>query len=165
MKKPSRFTMGKAVSMIAIAVSVSGCAPKQAILKLDAPVVNVVTKNVVSPAVKRLVIVPFETRLKSEGVSVKCRLETAYYTASFTSPANLRLPDYGKETPVIKVACQGADGGISGSKRVIPENTQTTNAGMVGAVLLGPIGAAIAAGVAHGNDGDYFYRRIILRMK
>lgn len=152
-----------AVIGVGMSAVLAGCAQNEALAELEAPEVNVSAKNVQAPQARRLVNVPFETKLKGQSVAAACTLDTPYYSASFTSPANLRLPDYGSKTPAVTVSCQNSAG--SGAKKVNPASTQSRNAAAVGGALFGVLGAVVAAGASQNNEGDYFYNRIILRLE
>jgi hypothetical protein len=148
---------------LAFAGLCAGCAPTQAVHKIEAAPVGVVSKNVSTPKVKRVVTVPVETIHQGQPTTATCRLDSPYYTAKFTSPANLQLPDYGSKTPKLAIVCEGD--GAKGEKEVQPQNTQSRNAATTGALFFGAIGAAVAAASVQGNEGDYFYNRIVIRLK
>jgi hypothetical protein len=153
----------KAVLTLSVVTCMAGCAPSEAIRKLEAPAVNIVSKNVKAPQVRRVVTVPVETFIVNEATSAACLLDSPFYTAQFQAPANLMLPDYGPETPAITVSCKTAD--RAHTRTIFPENKDATNAGTVGVLLLGPIGAAIAAGAVAKGEGEQFYRRIVLTLR
>ena len=144
-------------------VTLSACSPGTAVKQLEAPAVNVSSKNVAAPQPRRLVNVPLEAKLKGKSVPANCRLDTPYYNASFTAPANLKLPDYGAQTPTVVVECSTAS--AKGSMTVAPVNVEEKNATAAGAALFGVVGALVAAGASKGNDSDHFYHRINVKLK
>jgi hypothetical protein len=48
-----------------------------------------------------------------------CRAESSYFTAEFTAPARLLMPDYGAAAPVVTVSCRA--GGAQGQASAAPE--------------------------------------------
>lgn len=143
--------------------ALTACSPGTAIKQLDATDVNVVSKNVQAPQPRRLVNVPLEAKSKGKSVPAQCRLDTPYYTASFAAPANLKLPDYGANTPALLIECETASG--KGSRRIEPVNTQSKNATATGAALFGVVGALVAASATKENDSEHFYHAINIQLK
>ena len=56
----------------------TACAPSTAIKQLEAPAVNVVSKNAQAPQARRLVNVPLEAKSDGKSVAADCRLDTPY---------------------------------------------------------------------------------------
>jgi hypothetical protein len=48
-----------------------------------------------------------------------CRAESPYFTAEFTAPARLLMPDYGAAAPVVTVSCRAGD--AQGQASAVPE--------------------------------------------
>jgi hypothetical protein len=70
-----------------------------------------------------------------------CRAESTYFTAEFTAPARLLMPDYGATAPVVTVRCRADD--AQGSASAVPE-----------AAWSGGMGGWPAVGVSVGT-GDW----------
>ena len=141
--------------MVLAAVALAACSPTAATKQLDAPAVAVSMKaGSGAPAVRRLVTVPIEAKATGASVAADCTLTSAFYSATFTAPANLQLPDYGKASPVVTVSCSGAAG--QGEKTANAISVDGRNSSMVGAMLLGPLGAALVAD----TDGQRYYAAI-----
>lgn len=96
-----------------------------------------------------------------------CSLDSGLYTASFTTPANINVPDYGPNSPAIFVRCTHPDG-RSGSTTVNSYNftaQQRSNAaigtGVLGAIVIGAVNAA-----STDNETDEFkYPNITVQIK
>lgn len=98
---------------------------------------------------------------------VPCSLDSGLYTANFTTPANVIVPDYGPNSPAIFVRCSHPDG-RSGSATVNVYNftaQQRSNAaigtGVLGAIVIGAVNAA-----STDNETDEFkYPNIFVQIK
>lgn len=156
--KPCFFLVAAAV------LSLAACSPKAAVKELDAPAVKAVAmKGVDAPKARRLVVVPIEAKASGKSVTAKCKLTSPYYSAEFTAPANLQLPDYGAKTPSIAIACESEAG--KGGLTVAPASVENNNAAAVGGALFGVVGAVIASSASQENDSEHFYRAINVRLK
>jgi len=98
---------------------------------------------------------------------VPCELDAGLYSARFTTPANVVVPDYGPNSPAIFVRCTHPDG-RSGSVTVDAFNftaAQRSNSaigtGLLGAIVIGAVNAA-----ALDTERDEFkYPAINVRLK
>lgn len=76
-----------------------------------------------------------------------CRAEAAYFTADFTAPARLLIPDYGSAAPPVTVTCRS--GSASGTATALPQ--AAWNGGLGGWPAIGvSVGTGNAAGVGVG---------------
>lgn len=85
------------------------------------------------------------TRQELPGVT--CRAETPYFTADFTAPARLLLPDYGSAAPPVTVTCR--NGTATGTATAMPEAAWTGGLGGWPAIGVS-VGTGNAAGVGVG---------------
>ncbi len=102
-------------TILGLVVLIAGCAREQA---LDLPAATV------RPAIDRGLMLPptraetdFEVRTfvqtgraQIEVAGADCALDSDYFTARFTSPARVALPDLGPQSPVVRIACSGLQG-------------------------------------------------------
>lgn len=155
----------KTTVVLLAALTLGACAPSQAIMQnKDVEPTNVTAKpGVEAPAVRRLVPVPVNAYYKSAKVAATCTWDAPAYSATFTTPATVLVPDYGNKTPVVTVSCRNDQG--EGAKTVVAESKAETNAAAYGGALFGVLGAMIAAGAVSDNDGDHLYRRVSVRLK
>ncbi|WP_226782084.1 hypothetical protein [Oceaniglobus trochenteri] len=98
---------------------------------------------------------------------VPCMLDAGLYTASFTTPANVVVPDYGPNSPAIFVRCTHPDG-RAGSATVSAFNfssSQRQNAaigtGVLGAIVIGAVNAANT----NPETDEFKYPAISVRLK
>lgn len=96
-----------------------------------------------------------------------CDLTGDGFAATFTAPAVLNLPSYGKQTKPIRVECRVDD--ELHVQTVEPRNISAENrrANAVGAGVLvgGVLGGALAGSVAGEKEGDaYSYKPITLKV-
>ena len=103
---------------------------------------------------------------RSELSGVPCTAETGLYKASFVTPANLIVPDYGPDSPALFVRC--VTEGKSGSVTVNAINAtaqQRQNAaigtGILGAIIIG----AVAAANNNPETDDFKYPPIVVNLK
>ncbi len=85
---------------------------------------------------------------RKELSGVQCLLDAGVYTATFTTPANVIVPDYGPNSPAIFVRCTHED--QSGSITVNAYNA-TTQQRMQGASAGGILGVIIVGAVTAAN--------------
>ncbi|MGV6811729.1 MAG: hypothetical protein ACWA47_05750 [Brevirhabdus sp.] len=117
-------------------------------------------------------VVQVRTRGKGESGSftelsgVSCMLDSGLYSARFTSPANVVVPDYGPSSPAIFVRC--VNGETSGSVTVNAFNaTHAQNqsaaygTGVLGAIVIG----AVAAANRDDEKDDFKYPVIYITLK
>jgi hypothetical protein len=86
---------------------------------------------------------------RKELSGVPCTLDSGLYTASFVTPANLVVPDYGPNSPAIFIRCISED--QSGSKTINAFNATTQKrmsgasaGGLIGVLVVGAVTAARA---------------------
>ncbi|MEP2921946.1 MAG: hypothetical protein ABJP06_14580 [Sulfitobacter sp.] len=84
---------------------------------------------------------------RTELSGVQCLLDAGVYSASFTTPANVIVPDYGPNSPAIFVRCTHED--QSGSTTVTAFNATTQQrmqnaaaGGVLGVIIVGAVTAA-----------------------
>ncbi len=86
----------------------------------------------------------------TELAGATCVADSAYFTATFTAPARVLLPDYGASSPVVTVTCRA--GGASGSLAAQP--TAAWSGGMGGWPAVGiSVGTGNNVGVGVGWYG------------
>ena len=85
---------------------------------------------------------------RKELSGVPCTLDSGVYTAAFTTPANVVVPDYGPNSPAIFVRCTLE--GQSGSATINAFNA-TTQQRMSGAAAGGVLGVIIVGAVTAAN--------------
>lgn len=85
------------------------------------------------------------TRQEYPGAS--CRAETAYFTADFTAPARLLIPDFGTAAPPVSVTCRA--GSATGTATAAPEAAWSGGLGGWPAVGVS-VGTGTAGGVGVG---------------
>lgn len=103
---------------------------------------------------------------RKELSGVACTLDAGVYTANFTTPANVIVPDYGPNSPAIFVRCTHEDQSGSSTVSAFNATTQQRMNGATGGGILGVIivGAVTAANVD--NDKDEFkYPPIVVQLK
>lgn len=79
---------------------------------------------------------------------VPCTLDSGVYTAAFTTPANVIVPDYGPNSPALFIRCEHPDG-RKGSRTVNVFNHTSAQrgaaaygTGILGAIVIGAVNAA-----------------------
>ena len=102
----------------------------------------------------------------AEITGVGCIVDSGLYEASFTTPANIGVPDYGPDSPSIFVRCEAAP--LSGSVTVDAFNLTSSQrqgnaigTGLLGAII---IGAVTAANVNPEQD-EYAYPAITVQLR
>ncbi|MDG1068608.1 MAG: hypothetical protein P8P40_09595 [Sulfitobacter sp.] len=103
---------------------------------------------------------------RKELSGVACTLDAGVYTASFTTPANVIVPDYGPNSPAIFVRCTHADQSGSTTVSAFNATTQQRMNGAAGGGILGIIivGAVTAANVDNEKD-EFKYPPIVVQLK
>lgn len=101
-----------------------------------------------------------------EIAGVKCVADAGVYSASFITPANLIVPDYGPSSPALFVRCVTST--ASGSVTVNAYNATNAQrqsgaagAGLLGAIVIG----AVAASKRDDNADDFQYPPITVNIK
>ncbi len=84
---------------------------------------------------------------RAEITGASCTLDSGLYTARFSTPANIGVPDYGPDSPSVFVRCEA--NGLSGSVTVdafnLTAQQRSSNAigtGLLGAIIIGAVAAA-----------------------
>lgn len=102
----------------------------------------------------------------SELSGVPCTLDSGVYKASFRSPANIVVPDYGPNSPAVFVRCESST--ASGSVTVNAFNqtlqqrqNQAVGTGVRGAIIIG----AVAASKTDSAKDDFAYPAITVTLK
>lgn len=100
---------------IIIAVLIAGCAREQ---ELDLPAATVrplINSGLLLPPARAETDFAVRTyvragKTETEVAGTDCVLDSDYFTARFTAPARIALPDLGPQSPVVRVACAGVPG-------------------------------------------------------
>ena len=103
---------------------------------------------------------------RKELAGVPCMLDAGVYSATFTTPANVIVPDYGPNSPAIFVRCTLEDQSGSATINAFNATTQQRMSGAAGGGILGVIivGAVTAANVD--NDKDEFkYPPLLVQLR
>jgi len=102
----------------------------------------------------------------SEITGATCMLDSGLYSANFSTPANIGVPDYGPDSPSLFVRCEAS--GLSGSVTVDAFNltaAQRSNSaigtGLLGAIIIG----AVAAANNDPSQDEYSYPAISLQLR
>lgn len=105
-----------------------------------------------------------DTRKELSGVP--CTLDAGVYSASFNTPANLIVPDYGPNSPAIFVRCTHEDQSGSTTVSAFNATTQQRMNGAAGGGILGVIivGAVTAANVDNEKD-EFKYPPVVVQLK
>lgn len=82
-----------------------------------------------------------------EVAGASCQAESPYFTAAFTAPAALRLPDYGQASSSVSVSCSAP--GVSGVAVAIPQAVWQSGLGGFPAVGIS-VGTGNSSGVGVG---------------
>ncbi len=104
--------------------------------------------------------------VRSELSGVPCKMDSGVYTASFTTPANIVVPDYGPNSPAIFVRCATDTQSGSITANVFNATTQQRMSGAAGGGILGVIivGAVTAANVDNEKD-EFKYPALTVILK
>ena len=97
---------------------------------------------------------------------VSCILDSGVYKATFTTPANLIVPDYGPNSPAVFVRCTTDTTSGSVTAGVVNMTAQQRNASAAGTGLLGAIiiGAVNEANRDNLND-DFGYNPVTVQLR
>jgi hypothetical protein len=97
---------------------------------------------------------------------VPCLLDSGVYKATFTTPANLIVPDYGPNSPALFVRCTTDTTSGSVTAGVVNMTAQQRNASAAGTGLLGAIiiGAVNEANRDNLND-DFGYNPVTVQLR
>ncbi len=144
------FARRSAGLLITVAAFTAACAPTQP--PPNVPLAPVAPRSgVAAPLAQgetQLVVraVP-QGSTRQEIPGAACRAESAYFTADFTAPARLLLPDYGRAAPPVTVTCH--NGAASGTATAMPE--AAWSGGLGGWPAIGvSVGTGTAGGVGVG---------------
>lgn len=97
---------------------------------------------------------------------VPCILDSGIYKATFTTPANLIVPDYGPNSPALFVRCTTDTTSGSVTASIVNMTAQQRNASAAGTGLLGAIiiGAVNEANRDNLND-DFGYNPVMVQLR
>lgn len=103
---------------------------------------------------------------RTELTGVGCSLDSGVYTARFSTPANIIVPDYGPNSPALFIRCTTDSASGSVTANVVNLTAQQRSASAVGTGLLGAIviGAVNEANRDNLND-DFGYNPIIVQLR
>lgn len=103
---------------------------------------------------------------RTELSGVACSLDSGVYKATFTTPANIIVPDYGPSSPALFVRCTAEDRSGSVTANAVNLTAQQRSASAAGAGLLGAIiiGAVNEANRDNLND-DFGYNPINVQLR
>lgn len=103
---------------------------------------------------------------RKEISGVPCTLDAGVYTAAFTTPANLIVPDYGPNSPAIFVRCTLEDqsGSITANAFNATTQQRMSNAAAGGILGVIVIGAVTAAKVDNAKD-EFKYPAVTVQMR
>lgn len=146
-----------------LAVLLTGCVQTRALKNGEGPKVPVVMDAGPIPPVRRIVNVPVEAKFRGVSVVAPCTAKTIYYSATFSAPANLQIPDMGNRSPDLEVSCVSELG--RGTLISAAQNVEQNRAKAVGGAVFGVIGAVAAGVVANDVDLDHFYYSMNVRLK
>ncbi len=103
---------------------------------------------------------------QTELTGVPCTLDSGVYKASFNTPANVVVPDYGPNSPALFVRCETGD--QSGSATVNAYNftsaqrhQSAAGTGVLGAIIIG----AVAAASTDNEKDEFKYPPITVTLK
>lgn len=102
-----------------------------------------------------------------ELVGTPCSLDSGIYKASFQTPANIVVPDYGPNSPALFVRCVHPDQrAASATVNAFNLTAQQRGAGAAGGGILGAIiVGAVNAAVTDPNKDEFAYPPITLQLK
>ncbi len=75
----------------------------------------------------------------------KCSLDSGLYTASFLTPANVIVPDYGPDSPALFIMCTAPDGRTKSvtvsaiNMTSDSRNNSAAGTGLLGAIIIGAV--------------------------
>lgn len=102
---------------------------------------------------------------RTELSGVACTLDSGLYTASFVTPANIVVPDYGQNSPALFVRC--INGQSSGSTTVNTLNftaqqrqSASFGTGLLGAIIIG----AVAVAQTDNEKDEFKYPLIVVNL-
>ncbi len=103
---------------------------------------------------------------RAELSGVQCALDSGVYKATFATPANVVVPDYGPNSPALFVRCTHNDTSGSVTATTVNLTAQQRNASAAGTGLLGAIiiGAVNEANRDNLND-DFGYNPIVVQLR
>ena len=103
---------------------------------------------------------------RGEMSGVACLLDSGVYKATFTTPANLIVPNYGPNSPALFVRCTTDTQSGSVTSSVVNMTAQQRNASAAGTGLLGAIiiGAVNEANRDNLND-EFGYNPIVVQLR
>lgn len=103
---------------------------------------------------------------RSELIGVGCMLDSGVYAASFNTPANVLVPDYGPNSPALFVRCEHDSGSGSVTVNAVNKTAQDRNASAAGAGLLGAIVIGAVNEARRNNETDDFgYNPITVQLR
>lgn len=103
---------------------------------------------------------------RAEAIGVGCLLDSGIYSASFKTPANVLVPDYGPNSPAIFVRCESAIGSGSITVNATNKTAQERNASAAGTGLLGAIVIGAVNESRRNNETDDFgYNPIVIQLR
>lgn len=80
-----------------------------------------------------------------EIIGAKCNMVSGLYTASFVTPANIIVPDYGPDSPALFIMCTAPDGRTKSvtvsaiNMTSDARNSSTAGTGILGAIIIGAV--------------------------
>jgi hypothetical protein len=170
--------------VLSVALGLMGCAGAE----ITTPPVNVVPKDSSAavgldvygkaraagnpvPRFRGQKTVQIRTRGQGENGStelsgVPCTLDSGVYTASFTTPANVVVPDYGPNSPALFVRCQTETQSGSSTVNAVNVTAQqrqqnAAGTGVLGAIIVGAVNAA----VTDPEKDDFAYPNFTVTLK
>ena len=103
---------------------------------------------------------------RSELSGVPCILDSGVYTAKFSTPANVVVPDYGPNSPALFVRCETETQSGSATVNTVNVTNQQRQAGAAGTGVLGAIIiGAVAAAQTNPDKDDFDYPMITVNLK
>lgn len=88
--------------------------------------------------------------------NANCNLDSGLYSANFTTPANIVVPDYGPNSPAIFVKCQSGERTRSVTANAVNQTSQARASSAAGAGLLGVLVIGVVNEVKRDNETDDF---------
>lgn len=101
--------------MMTVAIMIAGCAREQGLELPAATVRPTINAGLMLPPTRAETDFAVRTfaragTTETEVAGTDCVLDSAYFTARFTAPARVALPDLGPQSPVVSIACAGEPG-------------------------------------------------------